>query len=152
MDRRRQRARRSQQRRYVWDYVYKFVESDGQTFDFGYNFLECATDKFFRARGAAEFTPYYCFLDYPKAQLDGLSLSRSMTLAEGHSLCDHRFREGEPLAQGWPPPFLEGARSPALALQPSLRRLKVLPAVSESRSPAPCWRVAEGSTPGDPGC
>jgi hypothetical protein len=109
MDRRRQRARRSQLRRYVWDYVYELVEGDGQTFDFGYNFLECATDKFFRARGAAELTPYYCFLDYPKAELDGLSLSRSMTLAEGHRLCDHRFREGDLPTQTWPPPFLERA-------------------------------------------
>jgi hypothetical protein len=117
MDRRRQRARRSQQRRYVWDYVHKFVAGDGQTFDFGYNFLECATDKFFRARGAAEFTPCYCFLDYPKAQLDGLSPSRTMTLAEGHRMCDHRFREGGPLTQTWSPPFLDRACSGWTVLQ-----------------------------------
>ena len=42
MDRRRQRASRSQQRHYSEDYVYEFVEGDGQTFDFGYDFYECA--------------------------------------------------------------------------------------------------------------
>jgi hypothetical protein len=106
MDRRRQRAARSQLRRHWEDYVYTFVEGDGATFDFGYDFLQCPTDKLYRAQGAAGFTQFFCFLDYPKAELGGLGLSRTMTLAGGHKLCNHRFREGGQATQTWPPPFL----------------------------------------------
>jgi hypothetical protein len=105
MARRRRRAARSQQKRHPEDYVYHFVEGDGTTFDFGYDFYECATDKLYRAHGAHEFTPYYCFLDYPKAELDGLGLSRTMTLAEGHRLCNHRFRAGGQATRTWPPAY-----------------------------------------------
>ena len=94
MKRRRAGATRSQERRYAWDWVYEFVEGDGEAFDYGYDFLECATDKFYRAQGAGEFLPFYCFLDFLKCELDGLGLSRTTTLAEGGERCDHRFKEG----------------------------------------------------------
>ena len=94
MKRRRERAGRSQERRYPADWVYAFVEGDGETFDYGYDFTECGTQKFYRAQGADEFLPFYCFLDFPKCDADGLGLSRTMTLAEGHEKCDHRFKIG----------------------------------------------------------
>jgi len=109
MKRRRARATRSQERRYAWDWVYEFVEGDGEAFDYGYDFLECATDKFYRAQGAQEFLPFYCFLDFPTCELDGLGLSRTTTLAEGGEKCDHRFKEGARSTQAWPPPFLQRA-------------------------------------------
>jgi len=109
MKRRRERAHRSQERRYAWDWVYEFVEGDGEAFDYGYDFLECATDKFYRAQGAQEFPPFYCFLDFPTCELDGLGLSRTVTLAEGGEKCDHRFKEGARSTQTWPPPFLKTA-------------------------------------------
>jgi len=107
MRRRRERAERSQERRYAWDWVYEFVEGDGVEFDYGYNFFECATEKFYRAQGAQELLPFYCFLDFPKCELGGLGLSRTTTLAEGGEKCDFQFKEGATSAeQGWPPPFL----------------------------------------------
>jgi hypothetical protein len=109
MARRRERAEWSQARRYGWDWVYEFVEGDGVTFDYGYDFAECATEKFYRAQGAAEFTPFYCFLDFPQCELDGLGLSRTTTLAEGGKRCDHRFSEGGRAQQAWPPPFLRAS-------------------------------------------
>jgi hypothetical protein len=106
MKRRRERAERSQERRYAEDWVYVFVEGDGETFDYGYDFSECSTQKLYHAQGADEFLPFYCFLDFPKCELVGLGLSRTMTLAEGYDRCDHRFRIGGRAEQAWPPPFL----------------------------------------------
>jgi hypothetical protein len=104
MERRRRRAERSQERRYPEDYVYKFVVGEGKEFDYGYDFLECAAQKFYHAQDADEFTPFYCFLDYPKSKM---GLSRTMTLAEGQAKCNHRFKEGRKAEFRWPPPFLK---------------------------------------------
>ena len=111
MQRRRERATRSQQRLFAGDYVYTFVEGDGLSFDYGYDFHQCATDLLFRGLDAAEFTPYFCFLDFPKCELAGLGLTRSMTLSEGYARCDFRFRLGGTAQQEWPPPFLVPRRS-----------------------------------------
>jgi len=106
MRRRRERAERSQKRRYPCDWVYEFLEGDGEVFDYGYDFTECGTEKLYRAQGAEEFLPFYCFLDFPKCELAGLGLSRTMTLGEGYERCDFRFREGGRAQSEWPPPFL----------------------------------------------
>jgi len=108
MERRRAAAQRSQERRYAWDWVYEFVAGDGERFDYGYDFGECATLKLYRAYGALEFLPFYCFLDFPKCELGGLGLSRTATLAEEGAKCDHRFKDGARSTQAWPPPFLRG--------------------------------------------
>ncbi|MBN1642231.1 MAG: L-2-amino-thiazoline-4-carboxylic acid hydrolase [Anaerolineae bacterium] len=104
-ERRRARAARSQERRYRDDFVYAYVEGDGETFDYGYDFTQCATAILYRAQGAEAFLPYYCFLDFPKAERDGLGLSRDQVLSEGHARCAFRFREGGRAARRWPPRF-----------------------------------------------
>ncbi len=104
MERRKKWAVRSQERRYLDDYVYEFVPGDGEGFDYGYDFLECAAQKFYHAQGADEFMPFYCYLDFPKSKM---GLSRTMTLAEGYPQCNHRFQEGRKAVFGWPPPFLK---------------------------------------------
>ncbi len=106
MDARRRRAARSQELVYAWDWVYEFVEGDGETFDYGYDFTQCATYRFYLGHNALEFLPYYCFLDFPKCEWSGLGLTRTMTLGEGHGVCDFRFREGGKASLQWPPPFL----------------------------------------------
>jgi len=108
MERRRKRAERSQERRYPQDYVYEFVAGDGEEFDYGYDFSECAAQKFYHAQGADEFMPFYCYLDFPGSRLDGSGLSRTMALAEGHQKCNHRFKKGRGAELKWPPPFLKG--------------------------------------------
>lgn len=105
MARRRERAERSQQRRYPQDYVYQFVTGDGEEFDYGYDFSECAAQKFYHTQGADEFLPFYCFLDYAWSKVYRLGLSRTMTLAEGHKKCNHRFKKGRETELEWPPPF-----------------------------------------------
>ncbi|MBN1218539.1 MAG: L-2-amino-thiazoline-4-carboxylic acid hydrolase [Anaerolineae bacterium] len=106
IERRKQRAAWSQEKRYPEDYLYEYVPGDGQEFDYGYDFFACAAQKFYHTQGADEFMPFYCFLDYPKSQRDGLGLSRTITLAEGHPKCNHRFKQGRKVDLRWPPPFL----------------------------------------------
>ncbi len=105
MERRRADAERSQRREYALDFVYELVEGDGETFDYGYNFFECATQKFYRQQHAEELLSYHCFLDYPKGERVGLGLRRTKTLAQGDDKCDHRFIEGGRADQTWPPAF-----------------------------------------------
>lgn len=107
MELRRRRAERSQRREYEWDWVYEFVEGEGEAFDYGYNFSECTTQKFYQLHGAEAFLPFYCFLDFPKCELGGLGLTRTKTLAEGDQHCDFRFKEGGAATQRWPPSFLK---------------------------------------------
>ena len=106
MRRRRARAERSQKRLYHGDWVYQFIRGDGVEFDYGYDFVECGTQKFYHAQNADELLPFYCFLDFPKSKVDGLGLTRTMTLAEGHRKCNHRFKKGRRTEQEWPPSFL----------------------------------------------
>lgn len=106
MRRRRKRAEQSQRRRYPADWVYSFVPGDGEAFDYGYDFTECAAHKLYHAHGADEFLPYYCFLDFAVSRAAGLGLHRTMTLAEGHVKCDHRFKRGRETGQDWPPSWL----------------------------------------------
>jgi hypothetical protein len=101
-----ERAARSQRRQYPADWVYTFAAGDGETFDYGYDFTECAAQKLYHAHGSDEFLPYYCFLDFAGSKAAGLGLHRTMTLAEGHGQCDHRFKRGRPTQQDWPPPWL----------------------------------------------
>lgn len=102
----REQARWSQERRYPGDWVWAFVEGDGVAFDYGYDFLECATQKLYHACGADEFLPSYCYLDFATQRTLGWGFSRTMTLAEGHERCTFRYKRGGETQKGWPPPFL----------------------------------------------
>jgi hypothetical protein len=111
MQRRRERAERSQKRLYPADYVYTLVEGDGDEFDYGYDFTECATQKLYHACGADEFLPYYCFLDFAMSRAAGLGLVRTMTLAAGDARCNHRFKKGRQTEPQWPPdPVRQGTQ------------------------------------------
>ena len=103
----RKAAERSQERRYPEDYVFEYVVGDGEEFDRGSDFTECATLKFYHAQGADEFMPFYCYLDFPKSKVIGTGLSRTMTLAEGDEKCNHRTKIGGETKCTWPPPFVK---------------------------------------------
>jgi len=102
-----EQARKSQDRHYPEDWVWEFVEGDGMEFDYGYDFLECGTQKFYHAQDADEFLPFYCYLDFVTHRTTGWGFARSMTLAEGYEKCDFRWKKGGETRRGWPPPFLE---------------------------------------------
>jgi hypothetical protein len=92
----RKRAAESHQRRYPADYVYTFVEGDGETFDHGVDYLECATCKFLEQQGAPELGPYLCAADLPYGEMLDWGLIRTQTLAGGAEKCDFRFKKGGP--------------------------------------------------------
>jgi hypothetical protein len=106
-ERRSKAAEKSQERRYSQDYVYTFIIGDGIEFDYGYDFTECASLKFYHAQSADEFLPFYCYLDFIAGKARGVGFSRTMTLPEGCGKCNHRFKiDGETEIE-WPPPFLK---------------------------------------------
>jgi hypothetical protein len=107
MERRRKGAARSQERRYPGDYVYTFIVGDGKEYDYGYDFTECASLKFYHAQGADEFLPFYCYLDFVASKARGIGFSRTMTLHEGHGECNHRWKVVGETKLEWPPPFLQ---------------------------------------------
>lgn len=106
----RREAAESQKRRYPGDWVFTFVEGDGQEFDFGMDYTECGICKFFHDQGADEFTPFMCLDDFPTSKAMGTGLVRTMTIAEGAAICDFRFKRGREVKEGWPPQFLKAGR------------------------------------------
>jgi hypothetical protein len=99
----RKAALKSQQRAYPEDWVFSFVEGDGEAFDHGIDFTECGIVKFFRAQGAEELAPYLCLADYPMSEAFGTGLIRNTTIAGGAERCDFRFKRGREIPPGWRP-------------------------------------------------
>ncbi len=90
----RKRAESSQERKYSVDYVIAYIEGNGQDFDYGIDYIECATCKFYNEHDAAELSPYLCAVDKVASEMLGWGLRRTMTLAEGGEGCDFRFKKG----------------------------------------------------------
>jgi hypothetical protein len=84
----------SQQRRYPADWVRIHLDGDGQTFEWGVDYIECGIVKFLRSQGADELAPYLCLTDYALFAALGIELMRTQTLANGDRMCDFRFRWG----------------------------------------------------------
>jgi hypothetical protein len=99
----RKRSALSQQRRYPADWVRVHVDGDGQTFEWGVDYLECGIVKFLHSQEADELAPYLCLLDYALLGALGIKLIRTQTLANGDERCDFRFAgRGKPPSE-WPP-------------------------------------------------
>ncbi|UCG25357.1 MAG: L-2-amino-thiazoline-4-carboxylic acid hydrolase, partial [Chloroflexota bacterium] len=105
----RKRATESRARKYPGGYVMDFVEGDGQEFDYGVDYIECASCKFLKAQDALELAPYGCAVDKPASELMGWGLSRTMTLAEGYDRCDFRFKKGAKTCVPLPPSLAKSA-------------------------------------------
>jgi len=106
IEQRRQRTAKNGSLKYSGNFVCAFVEGDGKTFDYGYDFTACAAKDFYHAQGADEFMPFYCYLDFPINKVKGNGFSRTQTLAEGAEKCNHRLKIGGETICTWPPPFL----------------------------------------------
>ncbi len=90
----RRRAARSRLSSYPDDYVYDFVEGDGETFDYGVDYVQCAACRFLERQQALELAPYLCPVDILYSERLGWGLQRTMTLADGAQRCDFRFKRG----------------------------------------------------------
>ena len=60
-------------------------------FDLGYDYLECGICKLCRDEGCPELAKYLCELDFMFAEVMGLKLERTTTIASGGKKCDFRF-------------------------------------------------------------
>ena len=94
LSRLRKRAIESHLQQYPEGYVFNFVEGDGKTYDYGVDYLECASCKFLARQGAPELAPYLCPVDILYSDALGWGLMRTQTLAEGADRCDFRFKKG----------------------------------------------------------
>ncbi len=96
-------AEESQKRRYPDNWVMSFVEGDGEEFDYGIDFTECAICKFLHVQDADELSPFMCMYDYTMSRTFGLGLEHTMTIANGDKKCNFRFKKGRAEREGWPP-------------------------------------------------
>ena len=96
-------AHKSQLRKYPGDWVFKFIEGDGKTFQYGLDITECGLVKFWSAQGLEEFTPYLCLTDWALWRAIGIETMRTQTIANGATYCDFRYiRKGKDGPLGWP--------------------------------------------------
>ena len=100
-------ALRSQERQYPDDWIAEFVEGDGQDFDFGIDYTQCAICRFYEREGAFEYAKYLCIIDFLTASIANSGLERTTTIAEGYGRCDFRWKKGRLVRPGWPPQFLK---------------------------------------------
>jgi hypothetical protein len=96
-------AQRSLHRKYPADWVLEFVEGD-EDYLYGYDVIECALCKFWRDQDLEEFVPYMCLTDWAKWELLEVGVERTMTVANGHEVCDFRYcRNKKSYPSGWSP-------------------------------------------------
>jgi hypothetical protein len=100
-------AKTSQLKKYPDDFVMEFVEGDGKTFDYGYNFTECAVYKFFKKLGLEKYTPFMCLADFTQGNVYGFGFARTQTIGNGAPICDHRFLKSGKTPRAWSPDKLQ---------------------------------------------
>ena len=96
-------AEKSQKKDYPGDWVFTFIEGDGETFDYGLNFTECGVHKIFKKLGAEKYVPFPCLSDFVDANVSGFGFSRTQTLGNGDAICDHRYIKNASTQRAWPP-------------------------------------------------
>jgi hypothetical protein len=93
-NRTKKRTIETHRRKYAGNYILTYVKGDSREFDFGVDYIECASCKFLQAESAFELAPYVCAVDMAASELLGWGLRRTMTLAEGGERCDFRLKKG----------------------------------------------------------
>jgi hypothetical protein len=96
-------SKESQEKRYPEGYVYEFVEGDGENFDYGVNYLECAVYKFFKVQDAERFVPFICIYDFVMARAAGYGFNRTQTIWNSAPFCDFRYSKNGTTVRAWPP-------------------------------------------------
>ena len=93
----------SKLRNYPDDWVADYVEGDGKTFEWGFNFHECGFHKVFKRLDAEKFVPFFCLADFSEANILEFGFSRTQTIGFGAPMCDHRYVKKHKTPRGWPP-------------------------------------------------
>jgi len=97
----------SQKGKYLENWEGNFIEGDGETFDYGFNFTECGWIKLVEKEGIKDSAPYACLCDYVRMRAIGIGFKRTETIAAGAEICDFRFIKNYKTPKGWPPEDLE---------------------------------------------
>ena len=82
----------TQKREYPYNWVSFFVGNVQEPFIYGWDYIECGNLKLCNHYGILEFTNYLCMLDQIVYPSMGQGLTRTMTLADNHRMCDFRLR------------------------------------------------------------
>lgn len=85
-------AEESQKRRFENDWVLDVLPGNDEC-DLGYDYHECGIVKLCKDEGCPELAKYLCRLDFVLADIMGMTLKRTGTLAEGYDRCDFRYRK-----------------------------------------------------------
>lgn len=82
--------RKSHERKYENDWV---VDVLGKTDDYelGYDYHECGVCRLCQDEGCFELAQYLCRLDFVLADIMGMKLERTKTIATGADFCDFRY-------------------------------------------------------------
>lgn len=83
-------SRQSYERKYENDWVVDILEGNEQ-YELGYDYHECGVCKLCRDEGCFELAKYLCKLDFVMADMMGMRLERTQTIAEGAAYCDFRY-------------------------------------------------------------
>lgn len=76
------------------DFLVRYLTGDGETFDWGVDYVACGNYEFMKQQDAEEFAPYVCMSDIALGEALGWGLTRTQTLADGCDYCDFRFTKG----------------------------------------------------------
>jgi len=95
-------ANESQLREYPGNWVMEYVEGNGDNFDYGCNYTECAALKFYREMGAEKYMPYVCVMDLTASSALRTGLHRTTTLYYGGNTCDFQYKKNRLSLPGIP--------------------------------------------------
>lgn len=85
-------SRQSHLKKYRNDWVVDIIEGGPQDdFVMGYDYHTCGICNLCRDEGCFELAKYLCRMDYVLADMMGMKLTRTQTLAEGGKYCDFRY-------------------------------------------------------------
>jgi hypothetical protein len=85
-------SRQSHLKKYRNDWVVDIIEGGPQDdFVLGYDYHTCGICNLCRDEGCFELAKYMCRMDYVLADMMGMKLTRTQTLAEGGKYCDFRY-------------------------------------------------------------
>ena len=76
----------SKLRNYPDDWVADYVEGDGKTFEWGFNFHECGLHKVLKRLDAEKFVHLFCLGDFSEANILGFGFTRIQTLRDRKSV------------------------------------------------------------------
>ena len=100
-------SEQSQKRTYPDDWIMDYIEDDGKSFEWGFNFYQCGIHNVYKRLGAEKYVPFVCLSDFSEANILGFGFTRTQTLGCGDPICDHRYVKNLKTPRAWPPDNVE---------------------------------------------